>query len=103
MPEITSIALRTDRLIPVLRVAVIAFIAVYVVLVVTTVYFATWQTQEVSSVRDTEAAIGTLETKYYDSVAKANETDPATFGFVKPTDVKYVTATRETGLSYAGR
>ena len=101
MPNVAAI--RPDRLIPILRAAVIGLIAVYVVLVVTTVYFATWQTQEVSSMSDSQSAIGMLESKYYASVAQINETDPTTLGYVKPKIVTYVSAVQETGLSYAGR
>jgi Tfp pilus assembly protein PilN len=92
-----------DRLIPVLRLSAIALLVVYVGLVVTTIFFATWQTQLTSSVRDTEDQIGLLETQYYSTIARITTVNPTSAGFVTPHQVQYVAveATRP-GLSKAG-
>ena len=93
-----------DRLIPMLSISCGALTTLYVVLVVTTVFFAAWQTQAVSSVRATESAIGNLESNYYTSINKISTLNPATLGFVSPNQVEYVTKVQDTstGLSIAG-
>jgi hypothetical protein len=92
------------RTIPVLSVSASILLVAYLALVVTTVVFASWQTQAASSIRDAEASIGMLESQYYASVAQLDSTDPATLGFVHPTNVQYVaSAGVPHGLTFAGR
>jgi cytochrome oxidase assembly protein ShyY1 len=81
------------RIIPVLSFSAGGLVLVYLGLIVTTVLFATWQTQAASSIRDAQATIGTLDS-----------TDPATLGFVHPSQVEYVAAANLPGnLTFAGR
>jgi len=90
------------RIIPVLSVSVGALFVVYLGLVVTTVLFATWQTQALSSIRDGQAAIGMLETQYYASIGTLDSTNPYSLGFVRPAHVEYVAASDlPDGLTFA--
>lgn len=78
---------------------VIAF--VYVVLVIVTVYFATWQTSLAATVRSTEGNLSQMESTYYSSIASLNATNPIAAGYVQPSEVKYAEAKAASGLSYA--
>lgn len=93
----------SDRLIPVLSLSCGGLVTLYVGLVVTTIFFAAWQTQAVSSVRITESSIGNLEANYYTTVNRVSALDPATMGFVSPAQVEYVAEVTDTssGLSFA--
>jgi hypothetical protein len=92
------------RIIPVLSFSAGGLVLVYLGLIVTTVLFATWQTQAASSIRDAQATIGMLETQYYASIGTLDSTDPATLGFVHPSQVEYVAAANLPGnLTFAGR
>ncbi len=77
----------------------------YITLVVTTVFFATWQTTAVSAVRDNESKIATLEAQYYATMNHINAMNPSSMGFVMPKDVEYVAQTRTNAdnLSFAGQ
>lgn len=91
-----------SRTIPVLSISVGTLFLVYLALVVTTILFATWQTQAASSISDAEAAIGALETRYYASVGSLDSTNPASLGFVHPAHVEYVAASNlPDGLTFA--
>ncbi|MBA3789022.1 hypothetical protein H0X32_01335 [Patescibacteria group bacterium] len=94
----------SDRLIPILSLSCGGLVTLYIGLVVSTVFFATWQTQTVSSVRDTESAIGNLETNYYTTLTRVSAIDPHSVGYVSPSNVKYVVAVRNvsSGLTFAG-
>ena len=94
----------SDRLIPALSVSCGALTLCYVTMVVTTIFFATWQTEAMSSVRNTESTIGTLEANYYTAMNHASTLSPATLGFVTPTQIKYVAQVTNSsaGLSFAG-
>ncbi len=90
------------RTIPILSFGVGALLLAYVVLVVTTIVFATWQTQAASSISDAQAAIGTLETRYYAAIGSLDSTNPYSLGFVQPTHVEYVAASNlPDGLTFA--
>jgi hypothetical protein len=92
-----------SRTIPALSIATGSLFLVYLVLVVTTILFATWQTQAASSISDAQAAIGTLEAKYYASVGSLDSTNPYSLGFVQPTQVEYVAASNlPHNLTFAG-
>lgn len=67
-------------------------LAVYVAFVLATIYFASYKTELASELREREAAIVALETEYYAAVGKLTASDPATFGFVAPAQVRYVSA-----------
>lgn len=80
-----------DRTISVLSIAAGALVAVYVVLVVTTVTFAAWQTELALTARDAESTIGNLETRYYGAVGALSATDPGSMNLGKPLAVSYAT------------
>lgn len=92
-----------NRIVPVLAVACCALVAVYIVLVVTTIFFAAWETQLARSIEESRASIQGLEDEYYDAIARIDATDPSSLGLVAPRKVEYVAATRVPGLSFAGR
>ncbi len=92
-----------NRLTTVFSYAAGALLAVYLVLVVVTVSFAAWQTELAHSVRETEMAIGELETQYYQAIGQINDMDPASAGFVSPATIGYVVDTGPSGLSRATR
>lgn len=92
----------SDKLIPVLGSATILLIGVYVTLVVTTIYFATWQTQGHAEIRELEGTIASLETEYYAAIERINRTNPIAHGLSAPLAVRYVTA-QGTNVSFASR
>ncbi len=93
----------SDRLIPILGFSAVALLGVYLVLMVTAISFATWQTQSASRITELESSIAGLETEYYAAIARINRTDPSSFGLARPTAVRYVTAVRPTTVTFAGR
>jgi len=92
-----------DRTIPVLAVATGCLIALYLVLMITTIFFAAWQTQLARGIDDTREDIHQLEQEYYGAIAKIDSTDPSAVGLVAPSRVEYVVAARIEGLTYAPR
>ncbi len=94
----------SDRLVPVLSLSCGALVTLYIGLVVTTIFFAAWQTQAVSSLRLTESAIGNLEANYYTTVNRISALYPTTLGFVSPAQTEYVAEVSDTssGLSFNG-
>lgn len=92
-----------DRIVPILAIAAAAFLAVYIALMITTIFFAAWQTQLARSIDDTRTAIQALETEYYAAIARIDATDPSSLGLVAPAKVHYVVAARPTGLTFADR
>ena len=94
----------SERLIPTLSISCGALVVTYVALVVTTIFFATWQTESVSSVRNAESAIGTLEANYYTAINHASTLNPTTLGFVAPTHIQYVATAQNpsANLTFAG-
>jgi hypothetical protein len=92
-----------NRLIPVLSFSCGTLTLSYVVLMVTTIFFAAWQTQAMGSVRLAESTIGNLEANYYTTINHLSSLDPTALGYVSPGQVEYVTiAPASTGLSIAG-
>jgi hypothetical protein len=94
----------SDRIIQTMMITCAMLVTSYVCFMVATIYFAAWQTQAVSSVRNTESAIGNLEANYYQTVNRLSALDPSSLGYVTPVDVEYVAEAAETstGLSFAG-
>jgi hypothetical protein len=88
-----------DRIVPVLGIAAVALVAVYLTLVIVTIFFAAWQTQLARTIEDTRSSIPALEDAYYDAIAKIDATDPYSVGLVAPAKVHYVVAARPTGLT----
>ncbi len=81
-----------DRLVPMLGASCGILAVLYVTLVVTTIFFASWQSQAVSIIRTSESTIGNLESQYYSTINSVSSIDPSSLGFVAPTDVQYVAA-----------
>jgi hypothetical protein len=77
-------------------------LAGYLSLVVFTVYLAAEQTRLGSSIGDTEAAIGTLESSYYSAVTRIDAIDPATLGYVQPAGHEFARAATAPVLTEAG-
>ena len=92
-----------DRALPILGIAAASLVAVYLVLMVTTIFFAAWETQLARSMDDTRERIHKLETEYYNTIAKIDSTDPSAVGLVAPAKVEYVVAARMQGLTYVSR
>lgn len=88
-----------NRLISSLSIACGAMIALYLVLVVMTIFFASWQTELARSVRETEGKISTLEAKYYVTISALHNANPAAAGFVQPHTVAYVASAARPALS----
>jgi hypothetical protein len=94
----------TERLIPALGISCGALTVLYIGLVISTIFFAAWQTQAVSSINNTQSEIGNLESSYYTITSRISEINPAQAGFVDPTNVQYVAEARDAsaGLSFNG-
>jgi hypothetical protein len=88
-----------DRTISILGYAAAALVAAYLVLVVVTVSLATYQTDLAVLVHETEAQISTLETKYYATVERIDDTSPSSVGLVKPAHVTYAMKAQAPSLS----
>lgn len=93
----------SNTLTKVLGITALTLFGVYLALVVTTIYFASWQTKSASDIREIEGRIASLESRYYDSVEEINRMDPGVEGFVKPLAVRYVAEADGADLSLAGR
>ena len=91
----------SDRFIPILSWTALALLCTYVALVVTTISFATWQTQQLAAIRETEGNIAAIEASYYDAIARINRTDPSVHGLGEPHSVRYVTAVSGTNVTFA--
>jgi hypothetical protein len=94
----------SDRIIPALSVSCGALTTLYISLMVMTIFFASWQTESVNSLRTIEGQIGNLEANYYTALNKISTMDPTTLGFVTPSQVEYVNASQNNsiGLTFAG-
>lgn len=92
-----------DRTIFVLGVVAAALVVVYIGLMITTIFFASWQTQLARGIDDTRSRIHNLENDYYGAIAKLDSTDPYSVGLVAPSKVEYVVAARMPGLTFADR
>lgn len=92
-----------DRLVPLLAVAAGVLTFVYVALMLTTIFFAAWQTQLARGIDDSRARIHELEGQYYAAIARIDSTDPLAVGLVAPSKIHYVTAARMPGLTFADR
>jgi len=94
----------TDRIIPALSISCGGLAILYVGLVISTIFFATWQTQAVSTITDAQSNIANLESNYYSITNRISQIDPTQVGFVEPSDVQYVAeaSNASVGLSFAG-
>lgn len=92
-----------DRTIFVLGSVAAALTVVYIGLMITTIFFAAWQTQLARGIDDSRSRIQALETRYYGAISKLDSTDPGSVGLVAPSKVEYVVAARMPGLTFADR
>ena len=94
----------SDRLIPTLSISCGALTALYIGLVISTIFFAAWQTQAMSSISNAQSNIGNLESNYYTIMNRISTIDPAQEGYVDPSNVQYVAEARDAsaGLSFNG-
>lgn len=97
-----AVAIARPRLIPALSATAGVLVAVYVALMVTTIIFASLQTQLAQDVQDKHMQIAKLENSYYASVATLDSTDPHTLGYVKPAHVQYLSEASLPNLTFAG-
>lgn len=88
-----------NRLLPVLRTTFFTLIAVYLGLVVSTVSFAAHETDLREAIRDTEASIATLESRYFSAAQELTKTDPALLGLGAPAGKRYAKEAEVPALS----
>lgn len=88
-----------DRTLSILGVIASSLAACYVVLMITTVTFATWQTELSLAAREAETAISMLESRYYDEVGTLAATDPSSMSLGKPRAVRYAVQAAAPALS----
>ncbi len=81
-----------NRLLTYLGVTLSTLVVSYLVLVIGTVYLASAQTDLLSRVSDKEASIGQLEARYYKAIAELSAVNPASIGFVTPSNKLYARA-----------
>lgn len=75
--------------------------ALYVLLMIGTLYFASSATELSAEARAIEADVIALEARYYAAIAELSKTDPFELGYVMPAKVVYVTALGSPALSRA--
>ena len=81
-----------NKIIPILGLSCAAVFAGYIVLVIATVFFATWETELASSASLAESRIAALEAEYFDAIAVVSTTNVASAGYHAPERVEYVAA-----------
>lgn len=92
-----------NRLVPALGIIAFMLAVLYVALMITTIFFAAWQTQLARGIDESRVAIEKLENWYYDAIARIDATDPSSLGLVAPTHIEYVVAARLPAVSFVGR
>ncbi|MDR3548499.1 MAG: hypothetical protein P4M11_09595 [Candidatus Pacebacteria bacterium] len=94
----------TDRIIPTLGISCGALTILYIGLMISTIFFAAWQTQSVSTVNNLQSQIGNLENNYYTLTSHISQINPTSVGFVEPSQVQYVAEANNAsaGLTFAG-
>lgn len=97
-----AVTLPRPRLIPLLSASAGVLVAAYVALMITTIVFASLQTQLAQNVQNKHMEIAKLETAYYASVAALDSTDPRSLGYVTPSHVQYLTQASVPNLTFAG-
>lgn len=90
-----------DRIVPLLGTLCAMLAGLYLILMVTTIFFATLQTKLAANIQDTRVSIERLESQYYAAIARIDATDPGSIGLVAPDRITYVTAARDTNLTFA--
>ncbi len=78
-----------DRLLPILKGSFFSLVALYVVLVISTVYFAAAESNLREAIHDTEASIASLEVRYFTAVDQVAKSDPASYGLSHPAAKRY--------------
>ncbi len=89
----------SDTTVTLLKYVAAACLCTYIALVIVTVTFAAVQTELALSVRDTESAIGQLETTYYGQVGVLAATSPVSMDLHAPTVVSYAVQATAPSLS----
>lgn len=97
-----AVAIARPRLIPALSATIGVLVAAYIALMVTTIIFASLQTQLAQDVQQKHMEIAKLESSYYTSVATLDSTDPRTLGYVTPSNVQYLSEASLPNLTFAG-
>lgn len=92
-----------SRTITVLSIGCAVLAAAYVALVAATIFFATIRTDLMVSIRSMESTVASLETEYYDAIARLSATDVAAAGFVNPVTVDYIAAAGAPAVTRADR
>ncbi len=73
----------------------------YLLLVVGTIYLASYQTELSAKIRNTEGTIGQLEARYYTAIAALDATNPGILGFSAPSTKFYARAAQAPVLTRA--
>lgn len=92
-----------DRFLSRLFLACGALFGAYVLVMITTIYFASYASELTGSIREREASVVALETEYYAAIGVLSESDPAALGFVSPLRVEYVASAGAPAFSRADR
>lgn len=72
-----------------LSISAVVLLVAYIACMATAIFFATLRTELTAQVRDAEIRVGSLETRYYDAIARIQSTDMLSRGFVTPQSVGY--------------
>ncbi|MBP6860527.1 MAG: hypothetical protein KBC38_03145 [Candidatus Pacebacteria bacterium] len=72
-----------------LRGSFFALVAVYIALIISTVYFAALESDLREAIHDTEASIAALEVKYFSAVDAVAKSDPSAHGLTHPAAKRY--------------
>ncbi len=89
MYKSTLSSVRALPLIPTLSAIAGLFLVAYIGLLAVVMTYGVIEMQSAQAVRDTRAAVGTLETKYLAEITTINNLNPETLGYVKPAAVAY--------------
>lgn len=84
-----------------LTIAASLLLATYVVLMVSTIVFASLQTKLAQNVQEAQMDITKLEASYYAAIGLFEAMDPYALGYVAPEDVAYVQAAQPAAVSFA--
>lgn len=91
------------RLAPVLGLFCGIVFAVYVALILATIYFASAETRTSAALRSAEDHIATMESSYYAAIGSISSADVSARGFRQPVKAQYVSAAGSaSAVSFAG-
>lgn len=75
----------------------------YVALLALVMTYGVMQTQSAQALRDTRAAVGTLETHYLTTIKEISAINPSAAGFTKPSTIAYVRGSTQPVVSFLTR